>query len=146
MNICIPVTADEGVASPVCAHFGSAPFFMIVDSESGACRAVRNHNLRHAHGMCQPLMSLQGETLDGIVVGDIRMGALNRLLTAGLQVYRSEHPTVTATLAAFKAGQLRTMTPNDACGQHGQDHGHSHGYARAAGRGRHAGPCGRQSR
>lgn len=128
MNICIPVNADQGVASPVCAHFGSAPFFMIVDTDTDFCRAIPNQNLHHAHGMCQPLLALQGEVLGGIVVGGIGMGALNKLLMAGLQVYRAEHPTVEMTLAAFKAGELHTMTPEGACGGHGQQHGHGHAH------------------
>lgn len=124
MNICIPVNEDQGIASPVCAHFGSAPFFMIVDTENGTCRALANRNQHHAHGMCQPLAALQGENLGGIVVGGIGMGALNRLMTAGVQVYRAQHPTVEMTLAAFRAGELGTMTAEAACGHHGQGHGH----------------------
>lgn len=128
MNICIPVNADEGLASPVCAHFGSAPFFMIVDTDSGVCRALPNRNQHHAHGMCQPLMAIQGEDLDGIVVGGIGRGALNKLLAAGLHVYQAQHPTVDMTLAALKAGQLRGMSPDAACGHHGQGHGQGRGH------------------
>ncbi|MCX6551904.1 MAG: diguanylate cyclase [Acidobacteria bacterium] len=128
MNICIPVDADNGLASSVCAHFGSAPFFMIVDSENGVCRALPNRNQHHAHGMCQPLLAIQGEDLDGIVVGGIGMGALNKLLAAGLQVYQAQHPTVEMTLAALKAGQLRSMSPDAACGHHGQGHPHGHAH------------------
>ncbi len=124
MNICIPVNADQGVASPVCGHFGSAPFFMIVDTETTACRAIPNQNLHHSHGGCQPLMALQGEVLGAMVVGGIGMGALNKLLMAGLQVYRAEHETVAMTLAAFKAGQLEPMTPGTACAGHGHQHAH----------------------
>jgi len=124
MNICIPVDADQGITSPVCAHFGSAPFFMIVDTDNGACRAIPNQNEHHAHGMCQPLAALQGEQLGGIVVGGIGMGALNKLMMAGVQVYRAEHPTVELTLAAFNAGQLPVMAPGSACGQHGPHHRH----------------------
>lgn len=120
MNICVPVNADRGLASPVCSHFGSAPFFLIVDTESGACRAIPNRNLHHAHGMCQPLNSLQGENLGGIVVGGIGMGALSKLQMAGLQVFQAQHATVEDTLAAFKAGSLPAMTPAVACGHHGQ--------------------------
>ena len=133
MNICIPVNADHGIASPVCAHFGSAPFFLIVDPENGACRAIPNRNLHHAHGQCQPLMAIQGEDIEAIVVGGIGMGALNTLLAAGLQVYAAQYPTVELTLAAFKAGQLRAMSPEAACRRHGQSqgpdraHGHGHG-------------------
>jgi predicted Fe-Mo cluster-binding NifX family protein len=129
MNICIPVTADQGLTSPVCAHFGSAPFFMIVDTDSGACRALPNNNQHHAHGMCQPLAALAGEQLDAIVVGGIGMGALNKLLAGGLRVYQAQHPTVELTLAALRANELRGMTPAGACGHHGQDHAHHHDHA-----------------
>jgi predicted Fe-Mo cluster-binding NifX family protein len=128
MNICIPVNADQGLSSPVCAHFGSAPYFLIVDTETGGCRAIQNQNLHHAHGMCQPLAAIQGEVLGGIVVGGIGMGALNKLMMAGLQVYQAQHPTVEQTLAAFKAGTLPAMTPATACGHHGHQHGHQHGH------------------
>jgi len=140
MNICIPVNADEGLASPVCAHFGSAPFFMIIDTASGACRALPNGNQHHAHGMCQPLAALAGENLDAIVVGGIGMGALSKLLAAGLEVYQAQHPTVERTLAALEAGQLRGMSPDAACGGHhgqsdgqGQGHGHAHRHGQVLG-------------
>ena len=35
MNLCIPVEQDAGPESPVCAHFGSAPLFLLVNTESG---------------------------------------------------------------------------------------------------------------
>jgi predicted Fe-Mo cluster-binding NifX family protein len=118
MNICIPVTEDRGPESPVCGHFGSAPFFMIVDTESGACRTIDNQNQHHAHGMCQPLAALGGVELGGIVVGGIGMGALNHLKMAGIEVYQAQHQTVALTLAAFKAGTLQPVNPAGACGGH----------------------------
>jgi len=74
--------------------------------------------------MCTPLAALQGEILDGIVVGGIGMGALNKLMAAGISVFRAEHPTVSTTVAAFKAGSLMPMQPGMACGGH--SHGHDH--------------------
>ena len=122
MNICIPVTEDNGTASPVSRHFGSAPLFLIVDTDSGACRAVPNRNQHHSHGMCMPRASLAGERIEGMVVGGIGMGALSKLAASGIQVFLSEHATVGETLAAFKAGTLKTMSPDMACARHG--HGH----------------------
>jgi predicted Fe-Mo cluster-binding NifX family protein len=118
MNICIPVEKDIGIHSPVCQHFGSAPMFMIVETDSWSCRAIPNRNLGHQHGMCQPLTSLQGERLDGMVVGGIGAGALNRLLAGGIKVFLSEHGTVEETMKAFKAGTLRPVTPDIACAHH----------------------------
>jgi predicted Fe-Mo cluster-binding NifX family protein len=119
MNICIPITLDDGIRSPVDLHFGSAPIFMIVDTESGSCRAVPNRDLHHGHGMCQPLAQLAGESVDAMVVGGIGMGALGKLRAADIRVFFSEHPTVEGTVAAFKAGTLREATPATACGHHG---------------------------
>jgi predicted DNA-binding protein (UPF0251 family)/predicted Fe-Mo cluster-binding NifX family protein len=118
MNLCIPVTEDLGLKSPVCAHFGSAPIFMIVDTESESRRAISNSNQHHGHGMCTPLASLQGEHIDGMAVGGIGMGALTKLQASGIRVFMSEHATVAATVAAFKAGTLRPMTPGSACAHH----------------------------
>jgi predicted Fe-Mo cluster-binding NifX family protein len=119
MNLCIPVNEDRGLESQVCAHFGSAPAFMIVDTEGGSCRAILNANQHHGHGMCMPLASLQGERIDGMVVGGIGMGALMKLNAANVRVYLSRHATVAETVDAFKAGTLEPMRPNMACASHG---------------------------
>jgi len=128
MNLCIPVTEDKGLQSPVSAHFGSAPIFVIVDTGSGACRSLPNENLHHGHGMCQPLRALAGEQLDGVAVGGIGMGALDKFRAANVRVFLSGEATVEETVAAFKAGALREATPATACGHHGHGpHGHGQG-------------------
>lgn len=123
MQICIPVVEDRGLDSRVSGHFGSAPGFMIVDTDSGACRLIGNQNQHHAHGMCQPLAALAGEQVDGIIVGGIGMGALMKLQAAGITVYRASHPTVVETIAAFKQGELQPVDQDGACASH---HGHHH--------------------
>jgi len=126
MNLCIPITRDDGIRSPVSLHFGSAPIFMVVDTESGICRAITNRNLHHDHGMCRPLSQLAGEKLDAMVVGGIGMGAFGKLKAANIRVFLSEHPTVEETVAAFKSGTLREVTPEMACAGHGKEpHGHA---------------------
>ncbi|MBF0207564.1 MAG: NifB/NifX family molybdenum-iron cluster-binding protein [Oligoflexia bacterium] len=118
MRICIPVNENNGVDSTVCAHFGSAPFFMIVDTDSLVCKAVVNTNQHHSHGMCQPLAALKDEDFDGIVVGGIGAGALNKLAAANISVYKTEHATIRETVTAAKNNQLKTFAPNMACSGH----------------------------
>ena len=118
MNLCIPVEADLGLDSRVCAHFGSAPYFLIVDSATGNYRATVNGNQHHGHGMCLPLTSLQGENIDGVVVGGIGRGALGKLMAASIVVYHAEDATVKEVLAAVDAGSLPQVMPHMACGQH----------------------------
>jgi len=125
MNICIPVENDQGLDSPVCAHFGSAPLFMLVDTETRNCRALPNSNQHHGHGMCMPLASLDGEQVDALVVGGIGMGALNRLQARGINVFLSDRHTVREAVDAHSQGRLRPVTPENACAQHGAGpHGH----------------------
>jgi len=123
MRICIPVEENNGLQSRVCLHFGSAPAFMLVDTDSGDCRAVVNTNQHHGHGMCAPLASLEGEQIDAMVVGGIGMGALNRLNSAAIRVYLAENSTVGETVAEFQAGKLRQVEANMACSHHGHNHG-----------------------
>ncbi len=125
MTLCIPVNEDLGLQSQVCAHFGSAPTFLLVDADTGACRAVVNQNQHHGHGMCTPLASLANETFESIVVGGIGMGAYNKLTAANIHVFISEFETVADTVAAYKAGTLPLMMPGRACAGHGHEHEHA---------------------
>jgi predicted Fe-Mo cluster-binding NifX family protein len=127
VNICIPITNDEGLESEVCAHFGSAPAFLIVDTDSGSCRAIANTNQHHGHGMCAPLAALRGERIDALVVGGIGAGAMGKLAAAGIAVHLAEHATVRETVEAMKAGALPEMRPDLACAHHGHGEPHHHG-------------------
>jgi len=127
MNLCIPVTDDKGLQSPVSGHFGSAPSFMIVDSDTGVCRTVSNGDAHHSHGACQPLASLTDEGVDAVVAGGIGAGTLNKLQAAGISVFLSVQPTVEAVVAAYKAGTLTLATPESACAHH--RHSPCHGEA-----------------
>ena len=123
MKICIPVEDNNGLDSRVCAHFGSAPFFLIVDSDTDECDPIVNSGAHHAHGMCQPLALLDGKDIDGVVVGGIGRGALFKLLAGNIGVFMSEYSTVKDTIAAHKAGLLRPVSPEGACAGHGHGAG-----------------------
>ena len=119
MFVCIPIEENQGLGSRVCAHFGSTPEFLIVDTDTSSTRAIPNKNQHHGHGMCAPIASLEGERIDAIVVGGIGMGALNKLMMAGMRVFMAEHATVGETIAAFTAGTLKPVQPGQACAHHG---------------------------
>ncbi len=124
MNLCIPVTEDKGLQSPVSGHFGSAPLFAVVDSDTGVCRTISNRDSHHSHGACQPLASLAGEGVDAVVVGGIGAGALSQLQAVGVRVFLSVQPTVEAVVAAYKAGTLPLATHATACAHHRHDSCH----------------------
>ena len=123
MNLCIPVTADRGLESPVSGHFGSAPIYVLVDVETRATRALPNARADHEHGACRPLDALAGERIDAFVVGGIGAGALMKLQGAGLRVFRATAPTVAGCLDAYVRNEVEEIGPGGSCGRHGHDEG-----------------------
>ena len=110
MKIAFPTQENNSIESPVFSHFGSAPFFIIVDAETGEQETVDNHDLNHAHGKCQPLVALGGKTVDAVVVGGIGGGALKKLAEEGVKTYRAVEGTVSENLSLIKDSKLPEFT------------------------------------
>jgi predicted Fe-Mo cluster-binding NifX family protein len=132
MKICFPVSEDRGLDSPICEHFGSSPFFLFVDAETGEGTTVPNRNEHHEHGRCQPLRALQSQPVDGVVVAGIGRGALLQLQGGGISVFLSRHSTVRESLEALRAGSLPQFEPSDSCGGHGHGDAHQHRHGTLA--------------
>jgi predicted Fe-Mo cluster-binding NifX family protein len=124
MQLCFPVVTDNGLESPVYGHFGSAPLFLLVDTESSMVTPLTNRDQQHTHGACNPLQALAGAKVDAIVVGGIGGGALAHLQRAGLRVYRAAAPLVSDNVKLFREERLSELTLNDTCGAHKHGHGH----------------------
>jgi len=103
----------------VYGHFGSAPFFTIVDSKSGAIEIVDNANQHHAHGMCQPMNALTGKQVDAVVTGGMGARAVQKLNEGGIKAYRALPGTVADIVSQFNQGGLEEITVSNACSQHG---------------------------
>lgn len=124
MKLCFPVEDSSSLDNPVYGHFGSAPAFVIVDSETLSYEAIANGNRTHAPGMCNPLAALQGREIDGVIVGGIGAGALGRLAAAGINVHKASAGSVRENVHLHREGRLPRFEPNRTCGGHG--HGCAH--------------------
>ena len=119
MKIAFPSETDNGFESPVFNHFGSANFFLLVDSETGEIEAVLNQDLNHQHGKCQPLKALGGRDVDAVVVGGMGGTAMAGLKKSGALIYKAEDGSVLKNLELLKAGKLKEFMPFDVCNSHG---------------------------
>jgi predicted Fe-Mo cluster-binding NifX family protein len=126
MKIAFPTTDDQGLASPVFSHFGSAPHFIIVDSEDRSFASIGNTDLHHQHGQCQPLKALGGQKVDAVVVGGIGQGALNRLRESGVDVFRAVQGTVAENLDLLENGKLTAYDALFVCSGHENGDGCAH--------------------
>jgi len=119
MKVCFPIEIDNGVDSVVYGHFGSAPMFLICDTETNENEVINNQNLSHAHGMCSPIQALDGRRVDAIVVGGIGAGAINKLNMMGIKVYRAVEDTIQKNIQLFNDESMPEITLEHACNQHG---------------------------
>ncbi|MFZ0928513.1 MAG: NifB/NifX family molybdenum-iron cluster-binding protein [Syntrophobacteraceae bacterium] len=125
MKICFPTETLEGLESRVYEHFGSAPGFVIVDTESKSVEEINNNDLHHAHGMCQPLKALGAREVDAVAVGGIGMGALMKLQAQGVRVFRVTLGTVEQNIQFILKGNLPEFDASFTCAGHtGGECGH----------------------
>jgi predicted Fe-Mo cluster-binding NifX family protein len=118
MKIAFPVEENRGLDSVVHGHFGSAPFFVFVDLDADSDEVFENPDQDHQHGDCNPMSALGGRRVDGVVVGGIGGGALKKLNTDGITVYRAVEGTVRENARMIKAGKLPVFDPGQVCGHH----------------------------
>lgn len=123
MKVCFAVQKDDGVGSVVYGHFGSAPAFIVVDTENDKAVTVNNRDLNHVHGACNPIQAIGGLSIDALVVGGIGAGAITKLNADGVKVYRSAAETVKQNLDLLKEGKLPELSARNACGRHQEGQG-----------------------
>ena len=126
MKVCFPVGKAEGLESKVYGHFGSAPVFIVVDTENNNVTIINNNDQHHAHGACNPMKALNDQTVDAIVVGGIGAGALSRLNQIGIKVFQAQIQTVRENIQMLKDQNLPEFTLQHTCAGHGHGGGCGH--------------------
>ena len=119
MKICIPTETNDGKSAVVYGHFGSAPYFTIIDTDKDTVEIISNANQHHSHGMCQPMSALDGKSIDAVVTGGMGGRAVQKLNESGIKAYREIPGTVADIVSQFTKGGLDEITINNACSQHG---------------------------
>ena len=119
MRICIPTIDDRGRLSELSDHFGSAPAFVIYDSDADSFQTAANSNPEHEHGTCHPMSNLEGLGIDAIVCKGIGRRALQKLHENGIKVYRADVRSVDEVAKSLAGENLEEITAQDAC--HGHD-------------------------
>ncbi len=101
MKLAIPVEEDRGIDSPICEHFGRAPYFALVElGEGGVSVEVRKNPLvEHTAGALPELLKSWG--VDRIIAA--RMGQKAQLFFSqfGIDVVLGASGTVREVFKRF---------------------------------------------
>ena len=128
MKICIPTENNHGLESRVYDHFGSAPFFAMIDADSDRLEVVRNTDLDHRHHSCHHIDGLKTHNVDVVVCNGVGRRAFAALQEAGIEVLVPEHATVADIVSAVRAGEVRRLPTDETCGGGRHEHRHGAGF------------------
>jgi predicted Fe-Mo cluster-binding NifX family protein len=126
MKVLFPVQEDNGLESAVFNHFGSAPIFVMVDTENDASETFINRDLNHIHGQCQPLQAIGNAPVDAVVLAGAGKGALKKLQAAGIEIFRAVDGSIADNIGLIKSGKLPKFRLQDACAGHSRGAGQNH--------------------
>jgi len=122
MTICIPTAGPAGLTDTVYGHFGSAPYFTIVDTDSNHVSVVDRGSHEHEHGTCAPAADLIDGRVNAVACGGMGRKALARLTDAGIRVFLTRGSTPAAAVEEILTGVAEECTEEHACGGHGHHH------------------------
>ena len=101
-------TSGDGLDSPMDSRFGRAPRFLVYDLGSETFEAVDNQqNMNAAQGAgIQSAQTVARLGAGALVTGHCGPKAFRVLLAAGVKVYTTDAPTVSAALEHYRSGKL----------------------------------------
>ncbi len=106
MKLCFPVPEENGLESKVHRHFGSAPVFLLIETNTDNVSTIHNKDRHRAHGARNPIEALENQRVDAVIVGRIGAGALSRLNKLGIKVFQAKGSTVKENIALYRNQNL----------------------------------------
>ncbi|HIH74629.1 MAG TPA: dinitrogenase iron-molybdenum cofactor biosynthesis protein [Methanosarcina sp.] len=125
MKICVPTQDNSGIEGPVEQHFGKAPTYTIMDTETGEIHVIPNES-NHMGGAGLPPEYLFKNGVETMLCSGIGQKALHMFESYGVQVFVGAKGTVKETMTAWETGLLKRATVENTCSEHGHDHAHHH--------------------
>jgi len=117
MKICVPTSGAGGPEDKVSQHFGRAPTFTIVDTESGNVTVIENRS-DHMGGTGKPPEQVKGTGSSIVLCSGLGPTALAQLMSYDMEVYVGASGTAREAIEQFNRGLLRIATVESACREH----------------------------
>jgi predicted Fe-Mo cluster-binding NifX family protein len=121
MNVKVVVTAVAGsIDATLDQRFGRAPWYVLVDSETGDWSAHENRAAEAGHGAgIEAARIVASLGAAAVLTGNVGPKAAQTLHAAGIRVHAAQPGTVMDAVDAFRAGRLQELTSPSAPAHHG---------------------------
>jgi predicted Fe-Mo cluster-binding NifX family protein len=120
VRVVIPTNTPDGLMAKRGAHFGKAPFYVIVDIENGEIKDVNfTKNPGHSGGACgNAVANIKNLGADALIVSGIGPNPLMGFKKEGIKVYFDDSVTVEESVKKLIEGKLQELDVNYACSHH----------------------------
>jgi len=117
MKICVPTMGGGGLDEQVCEHFGKAPTYTIVDTDTSDLKVIENTS-EHMGGVGKPPDLILSAGADTIVVSGLGQKAVARFEALGIVVHIGAGGTVRDAIRALGEGALPRASSANVCREH----------------------------
>ncbi|UWG47122.1 putative Fe-Mo cluster-binding protein, NifX family [Halanaeroarchaeum sp. HSR-CO] len=125
MRACVPTTSDDGATAELSGHFGQAPYYTIVDTETDAVDVIANRS-DHRGGSKLPPTYVAEHDVDAVLVTEVGKRGMRLFDDYGIDVFQSEEGTVEEIVDRFRNDELAVFEYEDAHGHGRGEHDHEH--------------------
>jgi predicted Fe-Mo cluster-binding NifX family protein len=124
MKVCIPTMEKGGMDDELSEHFGGAPTFTIIDTETKDVKIVQNQS-DHFGGAGKPPEHIENLGAKVVICRGIGPKAMIMLRDFGIDVYIGSTGNANNAFEMWSSGKLEKASIQNACQGHGHEH-HCH--------------------
>jgi len=121
MKVCVPTSGAGGIDDQVSHHFGHAPTFTVVDTDTGQTQVIENGV--HQEGTCAPTQRIKNSGSAVVVCSGLGANAMTSLRALGIEVFAGANGSVRTAVEQFRRGELKPADGRSVCQQHQHGHG-----------------------
>ena len=106
MRVAVPASGSPVLKNPVHAHVASAPFFVVVDMDTGEVTDVENPHTEGSGRELNPVGVVRDLKVDVLICAGIGSWAVRLIEAGGTKVYLAHGGLAEAAVEDFKSGRL----------------------------------------
>jgi len=114
MKLTFPTNDDKGLDSQLADHFGRAPTFTIIDSETEELKVIDNSGEHFGGRQSAPVLVVNHGT-NVLICKALGRKAIARFGELGIDIYITDKLTVKNALEAYRKDELQKATESEAC-------------------------------
>ena len=116
MKICVPAMGRE-LQEPISQHFGRAPYYLIVDQDSGDIEILENRS-EHMGGSGKPPEHIASKGAEIMICSGLGPKAIDMLRSYGIRTYVGAQGSVGEAIQQWREGKLPSADDGNACKEH----------------------------